>query len=417
MNELSVFLLIILFLIICSAFFSSSETALTAVSEARINELVNKGNKKAKLIEKILKNRDKMIGTILIGNNFVNIIASVYATSFAIQFFTNVPLIIITIILTIILVIFAEMIPKTYALKNADEIALTVSPLINLIIICLTPLTFLTEKLSKLITGPDYESEEAKTEELKGMIRLHAGKETRSIERGKIMSSMIDIEDVNIEEVMTHRGVVTMIDIKSSATNIYKIVGESPYTRIPVFSGTQDNIIGILHAKELFRFLQRNNFQDTKFIDLKNILIDPYFAPETTPILDQLEIFRGRKEHFAIVVNEYGDFRGIVTLEDILEEIVGEIDDETDINVEGVKSQPDGSLIIDGSVTIRDLNRSLAWDLPDENYNTIAGLVVFETKTIPNPGQEFRLFGIKIRILQKDKNFLSKLRLWKEQEK
>ena len=417
MNELSVFLLIILFLIICSAFFSSSETALTAVSEARINELVNKGNKKAKLIEKILKNRDKMIGTILIGNNFVNIIASVYATSFAIQFFTNIPLIIITIILTIILVIFAEMIPKTYALKNADEIALTVSPIINLIIIFLTPLTFLTEKLSKLITGPDYESEEAKTEELKGMIRLHAGKETRSIERGKIMSSMIDIEDVNIEEVMTHRGVVTMIDIKSSATNIYKIVGESPYTRIPVFSGTQDNIIGILHAKELFRFLQRNNFQDTKLIDLKNILIDPYFAPETTPILDQLEIFRGRKEHFAIVVNEYGDFRGIVTLEDILEEIVGEIDDETDINVEGVKSQHDGSLIIDGSVTIRDLNRSLAWDLPDENYNTIAGLVVFETKTIPNPGQEFRLFGIKIRILQKDKNFLSKLRLWKEQEK
>ncbi len=417
MNELSIFLLIILFLIICSAFFSSSETALTAVSEARINELVNKGNKKARLIEKILKNRDKMIGTILIGNNFVNIIASVYATSFAIQFFTNVPLIIITIILTIILVIFAEMIPKTYALKNADEIALVVSPLINLIIIFFTPLTFLTEKLSKLVTGPDHASEEAKTEELKGMIRLHAGKETRAIERGKIMSSMIDIEDVNIEEVMTHRGVVTMIDINSSSNNIYKIVGESPYTRIPVFSGTQDNIIGILHAKELFRFLQRNNFQDTKSIDLKNILIDPYFAPETTPILDQLEIFRGRKEHFAIVVNEYGDFRGIVTLEDILEEIVGEIDDETDLNVEGVKSQPDGSLIIDGSVTIRDLNRSLAWNLPDENYNTIAGLVVFETKTIPNPGQEFRLFGIKIRILQKDKNFLSKLRLWKEKEK
>ncbi len=417
MNELSIFLLIIVFLIICSAFFSSSETALTAVSEARINELVNKGNNKAKLIEKILKNRDKMIGTILIGNNFVNIIASVYATSFAIQYFTNIPLIIITIILTIILVIFAEMIPKTYALKNADEIALIVSPLINLIIIIFTPLTFLTEKFSKLITGPDYASEEAKTEELKGMIRLHAGKETRAIERGKIMSSMIDIEDVNIEEVMTHRGVVTMIDINLSRTNIYKIVGESPYTRIPVFSGTQDNIIGILHAKELFRFLQRNNFKDTKLFDLKNILIDPYFAPETTPILDQLEIFRGRKEHFAIVVNEYGDFRGIVTLEDILEEIVGEIDDETDINVEGVKSQPDGSLIIDGSVTIRDLNRSLSWDLPDENYNTIAGLVVFETKTIPNPGQEFRLFGIKIRILQKDKNFLSKLRLWKEQEK
>ena len=154
-----------------------------------------------------------------------------------------------------------------------------------------------------------------------------------------------------------------------------------------------------------FRFLQRNKFQDTKSIDLNNILIDPYFAPETTPILDQLEIFRGRKEHFAIVVNEYGDFRGIVTLEDILEEIVGEIDDETDINVEGVKSQPDGSLIIDGSVTIRDLNRSLAWDLPDENYNTIAGLVVFETKTIPNPAKNLDFLELKLEYYKKIKTF------------
>ena len=417
MNDLYIFLVIILFLIICSAFFSSSETALTAVSEARINELVNKGSKRAKLIEKILKNRDKMIGSILIGNNFVNIIASVYATSFSIEYFTSIPLVVVTIILTIILIIFAEMIPKTYALKNADKIALSVAPLINLIIIFLTPMTLLTEKLSKILTGPESSDNEAKTEELKGMIRLHAGKESRAIERGKIMSSMIDIEDVTLEEVMTHRGTVTMIDINSSANNIYQIVGESPFTRIPVFSGTKDNILGILHAKELFRFLQRNKFKNADIIDLNEILIEPYFAPETTPILDQLEIFRGRKEHFAIVVNEYGDLRGIVTLEDILEEIVGEIDDETDLDVEGVKSQPDGSMIIEGSVTIRDLNRLLGWDLPDENYNTIAGLVVYETKSIPNPGQEFRIFGIKIRILQKNKNYLSKLRLWNEQAK
>ena len=144
------------------------------------------------------------------------------------------------------------------------------------------------------------------------------------------------------------------------------------------------------------------------------IIIEPYFAPETTLILDQLEIFRGRKEHFAVVVNEYGDLRGIVTLEDILEEIVGDIDDETDIDVEGVKPQPDGSLIVDGSVTIRDLNRSLGWNLPDQNYNTLAGLVLFESKTIPDPGQEFRFFNVKFRILQKKENYLSKLRLWNE---
>ena len=414
MSEFLIFLSIILCLIICSAFFSCSETALTAVSEARINEMVTQGNKRAKLIEKILKNREKMISTILIGNNFVNVIASVYSTSFAIMYFKEAQLILMTIFLTIIIVIFAEVIPKTYALKNADQISLSVAPIINFIIFILTPATLFTENLARNLTGPDIEDDDAKTEELKGMIRLHAGKESRAIERGKMMSSMLDMEDVTIEAVMTHRGTVTMIDEKSSASEIIKIAGESPFTRIPVFSGTKDNIIGILHAKELFRYLQRNNFQNVKNINLTDIIIEPYFAPETTLILDQFEIFRGRKEHFAIVVNEYGDLRGIVTLEDILEEIVGEIDDETDLDVEGVKPQPDGSLIVDGSVTIRDLNRSLGWNLPDENYNTLAGLVLFESKTIPDPGQEFRFFNVKFRILQKKENFLSKLRLWNE---
>ncbi len=414
MSEVFIFLSIIIFLIICSAFFSSSETALTAVSEARINELVTQGSKRAKLIEKILKNREKMISTILIGNNFVNVIASVYSTSFAIMYFNEAKLILVTIILTIILVIFAEVIPKTFALKNADQIALSVAPLINLIIIIFTPATLFTEKLARSMTGPIFDDEEAKTQELRGMIRLHAGKESRAIERGKMMSSMLDMEDVTIEAVMTHRGTVTMIDVNSSASEILKITGESPFTRIPVYSGTKDNIIGILHAKELFRHLQRRNFQNCKNINLNDIIIEPYFAPETTLILDQLEIFRGRKEHFAIVVNEYGDLRGIVTLEDILEEIVGEIDDETDIDVEGVKPQPDGSIIIDGSVTIRDLNRSLGWNLPDENYNTLAGLILFESKTIPEPGQEFRFYNVKFRILQRKENFISKLRLWNE---
>ncbi len=416
MPDILIFLIIIIFLIIFSGFFSCSETALTAVSEARIHELVKQGNKNAILVEKILKNREKMISTILIGNNLVNVIASVYATSFAILYFQEAKLALITIILTIILVVFAEVIPKTFALKNADKIALSVARIINLIIIVLTPATLITEKLAKRFVGPTIDDDDAKTEELKGMIRLHAGEETRAIERGKMMSSMLDMEDVTIEAVMTHRGTVTMIDANSTPLEFLQIAGDSPFTRIPVYSGTKDNIIGILHAKELFRYLQRNNFQNISKINLPEIIIDPYFAPETTLILDQLEVFRGRKEHFAIVVNEYGDFRGIVTLEDIIEEIVGEIDDETDIDVEGVKLQPDGSLIVDGSVTIRDLNRSLGWSLPDEKYNTLAGLILFESKTIPDPGHEFRFFNVKFRILQRKNNFISKLRLWNESE-
>ena len=414
MPEIFVFISVIIFLIILSAFFSSSETALTAVSEARIHELALQGSKRAIIIEKILIKKEKMISTLLVGNNLVNVIASVYATSFALNFFAEFGLIFVTIVMTIILVIFAEVIPKTYAFSHADKMALAVAPIINIIILVLTPATFITERFAKVISGPIIDDDEAKTEELRGMIRLHAGNESKAKERGKMMSSMLDMDAVTIEAVMTHRGAVTMIDSKSVPESIFKVVGESPFTRIPIYSGSPDNIIGIIHAKELFRSLRRRNFKNLEIISLSELMIQPYFAPETTLLFDQLEIFRARREHFAVVVDEYGDFRGIVTLEDILEEIVGEIDDETDIHVKGVKPQPDGSLITDGSVTIRDLNRSLGWSLPDENANTIAGLVLYESKTIPEPGQEFRFFDIRFRILQKKGNFISQLRLWNE---
>lgn len=414
MPDIFIFLCNILFLIILSGFFSSSETALTAVSEARIHELALQGNKKAITIERILAKKEKMISTILIGNNLVNIIASVYATSFAIIYFGEFDLIFVTILLTIVLVIFAEVIPKTYAFSHADQVALNVAPIINFFIFLLTPATFITEHFAKFVSGPVINDEEAKTEELRGMIRLHAGNESRGKERGKMMSSMLDMDEVTIEAVMTHRGAVTMIDSKEDPELIFKVIGESPYTRIPIYSGNPDNIIGILHAKELFRNLRRRNFKNINSINLSELMIQPYFAPETTLLLDQLEIFKTRREHFAVVVDEYGDFRGIVTLEDIIEEIVGEIDDETDLNVKGLKPQPDGSFIVDGSVTIRDINRSLGWSLPDQNANTIAGLVLYESKTIPEPGQEFRFFDIRFRILQKKSNFISQLRLWNE---
>ena len=414
MPDLLIFTFNIFLLILLSGFFSSSETALTAVSEARIHELALQGNKRANTIEKILAKKEKMISTILIGNNLVNIVVSVYATSFAISFFGEFDLIFVTILLTIFLVIFAEVMPKTYAFSNADKLALAVAPVINFFIFILTPATFITEMLAKIVSKPKIKDEDAKTEELRGMIRLHAGNESRGKERSKMMSSMLDMDEVTIEAVMTHRGGVTMIDIAEEPEEAFKIIGESPYTRIPIYSGTPDNIIGILHAKELFRTLRRRNFKDIRNVKLSELMIQPYFAPETTLLLDQLEVFKTRREHFAVVVDEYGDFRGIVTLEDIIEEIVGEIDDETDIKVKGVKAQPDGSFIIDGSVTIRDLNRSLGWYLPDQNANTIAGLVLHESKTIPEPGQEFRFHNIRFRILQKKANFISQLRLWNE---
>jgi Mg2+/Co2+ transporter CorB len=323
MPDLLIFTFNIFLLILLSGFFSSSETALTAVSEARIHELALQGNKRANTIEKILAKKEKMISTILIGNNLVNIVVSVYATSFAISFFGEFDLIFVTILLTIFLVIFAEVMPKTYAFSNADKLALAVAPVINFFIFILTPATFITEMLAKIVSKPKIKDEDAKTEELRGMIRLHAGNESRGKERSKMMSSMLDMDEVTIEAVMTHRGGVTMIDIAEEPEEAFKIIGESPYTRIPIYSGTPDNIIGILHAKELFRTLRRRNFKDIRNVKLSELMSQPYFAPETTLILDQLEVFKTRREHFAVVVDEYGDFRGIVTLEDIIEEIVG----------------------------------------------------------------------------------------------
>jgi Mg2+/Co2+ transporter CorB len=314
MPDLFIFIFNIFLLILLSAFFSSSETALTAVSEARIHELALQGNKKASTIEKILAKKEKMISTILIGNNLVNIVVSVYATSFAISFFGQFDLVFITILLTIFLVIFAEVIPKTYAFSNADKLALNVAPVIDFFIFILTPATFITERLARIVSKPTVKDEEAKTEELRGMIRLHAGNESRDKERSKMMSSMLDMDDVTIEAVMTHRGGVTMIDIEEEPETAFKIIGESPYTRIPIYSGSPDNIIGILHAKELFRTLRRRNFKGINSIKLSELMSQPYFAPETTLLLDQLEVFKTRREHFAVVVDEYGDFRGIVTL-------------------------------------------------------------------------------------------------------
>ena len=234
MPDIFVFFCNILFLIILSGFFSSSETALTAVSEARIHELALQGNKRAITIERILAKKEKMISTILIGNNLVNIVASVYATSFALIYFGEFDLIFVTILLTIVLVIFAEVIPKTYAFSHADQVALTVAPIINLFIFVLTPATLITEHFAKIVSGPVINDVDAKTEERRGMIRLHAGNESRGKERGKMMSSMLDLDEVTIEAVMTHRGAVTMIDSKEDPELIFKVVGESPFTRIPI---------------------------------------------------------------------------------------------------------------------------------------------------------------------------------------
>ena len=400
-------------LIVASAFFSSAETALTAASDARMRQLANKGNKRAKIVEKLRADREGLIGSILIGNNAVNVLGSAIATSFAIALFGEGGLVWATIGMTVLLVVFAEVMPKTYAFTYADSYALRIAPLLQLVVGALSPLSAGIRLLATQIIRPNPDAYENREEELRGLIELQGNDgNADDRERKAMLSSILDLNEISVEAIMTHRGTVSMINADDQVEDILRYVLNSPHTRHPVFSGKSDNIVGVLHVKDLLRAVGEAETSMILPETVQNIASDAYFIPETTLLFDQLQAFRSRREHFAVVVDEYGDFRGIVTLEDILEEIVGDIDDEHDIDLAGLTPQADGSWLVDGNVTIRDLNRTLGWHLPDEDASTVAGLVLFESRTIPSPGQEFRFHDIRFRIVKRKGNRLTRLRLW-----
>ena len=400
-------------LIVASAFFSSAETALTAASDARMRQLTNKGDKRAKIVEKLRADREGLIGSILIGNNAVNVLGSALATSFAIALFGEGGLVWATIGMTVLLVVFAEVMPKTYAFTYADSYALRIAPVLQLVVRALSPLSVGIRLLATQIIRPNPDASENREEELRGLIELQGNDgNADDRERKAMLSSILDLNEISVEAIMTHRGTVSMINADDKVEHILRYVLNSPHTRHPVFSGKSDNIVGVLHVKDLLRAVGEAETGMTTPETVQNIASDAYFIPETTLLFDQLQAFRSRREHFAVVVDEYGDFRGIVTLEDILEEIVGDIDDEHDVDLAGLASQADGSWLVDGNVTIRDLNRTLGWHLPDEDASTVAGLVLFESRTIPSPGQEFRFHDIRFRIVKRKGNRLTRLRLW-----
>ena len=408
---------LIIILILASAFFSSAETALTAASDARMRQLATKGNKNAKIVEALRADREGLIGAILIGNNAVNVLASAIATSLFITLYGEAGLLWATITMTVLLVVFAEVMPKTYALTYADRYALTIAPVIRIVVLALSPLALAIRWLASITIRANSDEDTDREEELRGLIELHgADGDDDDRETQAMLSSILDLNELTVEQIMTHRGSVSMINAEDELDDILRRVLESPHTRHPVFAGTSDNIIGVLHVKDLLRSIGHlgenvsENGNGNKFV--QDIASPAYFIPETTLLFDQLQSFRSRREHFAVVVDEYGDFRGIVTLEDILEEIVGDIDDEHDIDLPGLTPQADGSWLVDGSVTIRDLNRALGWQLPDEDASTLAGLVLFESRTIPMPGQEFRFHNIRFRVVKRDGNRITSLRLW-----
>jgi Mg2+/Co2+ transporter CorB len=408
----------LILLLVCSGFFSGSETAVTAVSRARMQALISQGNKRAMRVAKLHEKMEKVIATVLLGNTFVNAATASLMTAFLSAEFGDkgaMPLVAAG-VATGFLFIFAEVLPKTFAINNADRFSLAVAPLVQFFVTLTYPITHVTQLICsgflrlfglKIVNEPGAAE---RIEELRGAIELHAGSAEEIQDTGQMLHSILDLDDVPVSDIMVHRRSMTMLDADLPTEEIVNQALNSPNTRIPIYRGDPDNIVGVLHAKALLRALHANQWK-FEGIDIVALAAKPWFIPDSTDLLAQLEAFRARHEHFAIVVDEYGALMGIVTLEDILEEIVGDISDEHDIKVSGVTAESDGSYLVDGAVTIRDLNREFGWQLPDEHASTVAGLVMYEARRIPMVGQIFVFFGFRFEILERRRNQITRLKM------
>jgi Mg2+/Co2+ transporter CorB len=403
-------------LIIASGFFSGSETALTAASRARMHQLEKTGDKRARIVTGLLETRERLIGALLLGNNLVNILASAMATSLAIQLFGDAGVVYATIVMTALVVVFAEVLPKTYAIIHPDRVALFVSPAVRVVVVLFGPVTkaieFLVRGIMRAAGSKISDSQPLLSahEELRGAIDLHHREGAVVAEDRYMLGGILDLRDLEVYDIMVHRTEMRMLNGGDTPEKIVQDVLASPHTRMPVWVDEPENITGVLHAKDLLRALAAEDADASK-VDIAAILTPPWFVPDTTTLQDQLNAFLKRKAHFALVVDEYGEVMGLVTLEDILEEIVGDIADEHDIEVEGVRAQADGSVKVDGSVPIRDLNRAMDWNLPDDEATTIAGLVIHEARQIPEPSQAFTFHGFRFQVVRKTGNRITALKI------
>jgi Mg2+/Co2+ transporter CorB len=414
---------IVVFFIGCSAFFSGAETALTAVSKARIYQLLMEGNKRAKVVYELRERREKLIGTILLGNNVVNIGATALATSVAISIFGQEGVVYATMLLTILILIFGEVLPKTYAFHQAEKIALFAAPILEFLIKIFYPLTHALEwVISRImkIFGIDMQNMDSlisATDAIRGTIEMHHQEGEMVKQERDMLGSILDLNEVEIHNVMTHRKNLEMIDSELSAAEIIKKAINSSHSRIPFWQGNPDNITGILHVKDLMRLVVANDVAKITRESILALLSPPWFVPDTTTLNQQLLMFREKRRHFAVVVDEYGACQGILTLEDILEEIVGDIVDEHDTATSaGIRRINDNCYRVQGTVTIRDINRFLDWDLPDENAATIAGLVLHEARAIPDVGAVFVFYNYRFTIEEKRSNQILRLQVQKLNE-
>lgn len=416
--------ILVLALVFISAYFSLAETALATCSRARIHHLVKEGNKRAIACEELLKQSENAMSTILLCNNAINIMASAITTSVLIKLFGEAGVIYATVIMTILILVFGEIAPKTYALKHAESIILFSAPVVLWLIRIFYPLTkniqnVIDKTFEIFSSDKNHNDRQSKMisdlEEIRGTIELkHKAGSIVKYDKD-MLDSILDLEDTEIGSIMVHRKNMSSIDIDQNFDTILEKALEINHSRIPLWRENEDNVISILNMRKFITLLH-NNGGDTSKINLKQITSDPWFVPATNTLRDQLIAFKKKKEKFAIVIDEYGSLMGIVTLEDILEEIVGDID-EKDPHLTKFKigQFKDGGYKIPGELPIRDINRKLNWNLPDDDENaaTLAGLLIARAEKIPEVKEVFEFEGFKFEVLRVARNKILSLKVSK----
>lgn len=419
MDSSSVFLWIgaIAILLVAAAFFAGSETALTAVSRGKMHQLEKDGSRAAAHVNALVVDREKLIGSLLLGNTFVNILASSLATTLLETNFGPRAVAIATVVMTAVILVFGEVLPKTLAIARTDRFALAVAWPVRVAMAILSPIVssvqFVVWKVLAVFGVEQAGKEEIVPahDEIRGTVELHHQEGGVEREHRDMIGGILDLRELTIDEVMIHRKNMITANADEPPQKMIEEIVASGHSRIPLWRGEPENIIGIVHLKDIVSALVKNGGSYAG-VDPVSLATPPWFVPDTTTAEEQLESFREKRARFALVVDEYGALQGLVTLEDILDEIFGELPDEHEASARpDVRRRPDGSYLIDGTVPVRELNRDLDWNLPDEEATTIAGLVIHEARTIPEVGQRFAFFGYTFEILRRQRNQITAVRV------
>lgn len=406
-------------LIFLSAFFSGSETGMTSVSREKIHKLKMEGNKRAITLSQLREDKERLIGAILLGNNVVNIGASAIATALAIRYVGESGVVYATAVMTVLVLVFAEVLPKTYAVRHAESVALFVAPVFVLVTKLLSPFTnavqIVVNATLNLLSSEKMESMSG-FEVLRGAVDMYHEDGEMLKEDKDMLSGIFDLDATLVEDVMVHRSEMASISLDEPAEKILKYMATSAHTRVPVWKDAPDKIVGILHAKDILRAIEKLN-GDKKSLEIKPLLHKPWFVPETTTLKNQLKVFREKQGHFALVVDEFGNLTGLVTLEDIIEEIVGDIEDEHDKPAQSrIRKSKGGAYTVDGDVSIRDLNKELEWSMQDYNATTVAGVVLHIAQEIPDVGDIFEADEFMLKVIQKSGTKITRIQIRKIEE-